>query len=449
MANGRVSNRGQVLIIFVFAIIGLIAITGLAVDGVNIFSDRRNAQNAADTAAMAAALEKVKDQKAGQVNCTDLVTPSPCGSDVELAAMQVAQDNHYVSDITDATVEVHIPPIDGPYSDCTQTAFNCLDYVQVIISDNVNTWFARVLGVNQLHNRVEAVALAKYSPQAQLYGGMSLVELGQDKGSCPSDFDLGGSGTVNLNGGGIYVNSSNASCAYKQTSCSTIILQGSPAATINVVGGADIGNCVSPPITKATTIYPWPPAELISPPSQCSTAGTFGPGSVSGSTQYQPGNYYAYNSFPVNNDNAVLAPGVYCINNLNNLQNNNQSLTGSGVFFYMRPTGQVQITGGANVNITAPTGGTYQDMLIYQDWDQNSKLVNCQIEGTTASKYTGLIYVPYCDPMKITGTSSSNGFDAQIIAYTITIAGTTELDFTYDANSGPVIPEQDLTGLYH
>jgi Flp pilus assembly protein TadG len=54
--NGQ---RGQALILITFAMIALIAMVGLAVDGSMAFSDRRHAQNAADTAALAGAMTKV------------------------------------------------------------------------------------------------------------------------------------------------------------------------------------------------------------------------------------------------------------------------------------------------------------------------------------------------------------------------------------------------------
>ena len=53
------TGRGQVLIIFALAAVGLFAIVGLAIDGSNKFSDLRHAQNAADTTALGAALERV------------------------------------------------------------------------------------------------------------------------------------------------------------------------------------------------------------------------------------------------------------------------------------------------------------------------------------------------------------------------------------------------------
>ncbi len=446
MFRGSWANRGQVLIIFVFAIIGLVAITGLAVDGGMVYSDRRQAQNAADTAALAAAVARDNWEQSSQSTCNNFNTETSllpaCSGPFINAAMDMASSNGYSSDIVNNTVNVYNPPKDGPYSDCTQTAFSCYDYIEVIINTNVNTWFARVIGIAQLHNTVEAVALAHYSPQSALYGGMSLVELGQGKGSCPSDFNVGGSGTVTLIGGGIYVNSQNTDCAYKQTSCSTTLsLQG--GATINVVGGADTGGCNSPTITKATTIYPFPPAHLISTPSQCSTAGTFD-SSVKGTTTYNPGNYYAYNSFPINNDTAILNPGVYCING--QLQTN-KDMSGTGVMFYIRPTGSVNISGGS-INISAPTSGTYQGYLIYQDWDNTSTVQNCGIQGNNSSQYTGLIFVPYCN-LTISGTSGSNGFGSQIIAYNISLTGTNNLYFTYNASQNAQIPEKDQTGLYH
>ncbi len=440
-----ISNRGQVLIIFVFAIIGLIGITGLAIDGGNIYSDRRHAQNAADTASLAAALVKTTQQKGGAADCTDLATPSACGAQVLKAALDMAMENGYDNNITDNGVEVHIPPIDGPYADCSHPdVFHCEDYVQVIISTNVNTWFARVLGIPQLHNRVEAVALARYAPAWIPYSGMSLVELGRGKGSCPSDFNLGGSGVITLNGGGIYVNSSNPACAYKQTSCKVqLILNG--GATVQVVGGVDMNGCASPTILKATDQMPWPPNPLIDgEPDQCKATGTFS--SVGGNTTYQPGNYYAYGSFPVNNEPAILTPGVYCINRT---LSSTKDITGDGVFIYIRPAKDTSVSiSGGTVKLKAPSTGKYAGFLIYQDWVvSTSTTQSCGIQGNSSSQYTGLIFVPYCR-MTIAGTSAPTGFSAQVIAYQLSLTGTNTLNFTYEADKLPKIPEEQRTGLY-
>ena len=50
------SEKGQALILVTFGIIVLIGFTALAIDGGRAFEEKRHAQNAADTAALAGAL---------------------------------------------------------------------------------------------------------------------------------------------------------------------------------------------------------------------------------------------------------------------------------------------------------------------------------------------------------------------------------------------------------
>lgn len=54
------SESGQTLVIIAFAAIGLFAFAALVIDGNMVFSDRRHAQNAADTAPLDAALSKTR-----------------------------------------------------------------------------------------------------------------------------------------------------------------------------------------------------------------------------------------------------------------------------------------------------------------------------------------------------------------------------------------------------
>ncbi|HMD81065.1 MAG TPA: pilus assembly protein TadG-related protein [Anaerolineales bacterium] len=59
------SESGQTLVIIAFAAVILFGFAALAIDGSIVFSDRRHAQNAADTAALDAALSKTRG-RAGQ-----------------------------------------------------------------------------------------------------------------------------------------------------------------------------------------------------------------------------------------------------------------------------------------------------------------------------------------------------------------------------------------------
>jgi hypothetical protein len=131
-SNMKIKEQGQALVMIALAAVALFAFAALAIDGSMVFSDRRHAQNAADTSAMAAALAKVR---AGTWQSDGLTR---------------ASSNGYNNNGTTNEVYVYNPPVDGVYAGNNQ-------YVQVKIISQVKTLFARVIGISQLTNRVEAV----------------------------------------------------------------------------------------------------------------------------------------------------------------------------------------------------------------------------------------------------------------------------------------------------
>src|SRR5215207_10107209 len=154
------SERGQALIIFALAAIGLFGIVGLAIDGSAKFSDNRHAQNAADTAALAGALAKANALMDPSNSTTPAECPPPIGvlpsdvcAEVITAALNLADENGY-DNSTSKQVDVYSPPISGYYT-------GNASYVQVIIDSDVNTTFSRVVGIDQTHNLVEAVAMTQ------------------------------------------------------------------------------------------------------------------------------------------------------------------------------------------------------------------------------------------------------------------------------------------------
>src|SRR5262245_11535342 len=54
MSTDRTRQRGQLLVIFALALIGIVGVVGLVIDGGSTFVQRRTEQNVADAAAMAA-----------------------------------------------------------------------------------------------------------------------------------------------------------------------------------------------------------------------------------------------------------------------------------------------------------------------------------------------------------------------------------------------------------
>jgi hypothetical protein len=85
--------------------------------------------------------------------------------------------------------------------------------------------------------------------------------------------------------------------------------------------------------------------------------------------------------------------------------------------------GTADINGGAQINMTAPTSGTFEDMLIYQDsratWGPNT--VN-KINGNSASTFSGALYFPN-QQMQINGTAGLNFTCAQFVARKVEFSG--------------------------
>src|SRR6266498_473679 len=173
------SEKGQALIVIALTAILLFSFAALAIDGSVVFSDRRHAQNASDTAALAAALAKVR----GQAYTT--------------AATSRAASNGYDNNGTTNIVQVNNPPVDGTYSGNSE-------YIQVKITSHVNTYFARVIGRSEVINHVEAVTRTTPITIASMYGGSAVV--GLDPSGCKA-VQFNGNANMTITGSGIYVNS--------------------------------------------------------------------------------------------------------------------------------------------------------------------------------------------------------------------------------------------------
>src|SRR6185295_5100871 len=135
------SEKGQALVIIALAAVGLFAFTALAIDGSRVFSDRRHAQNAADTAVLAAALAKIRTPDYPP-NTPD----APFVAAVD-AGLHRALTNGYTND-ADSSVEVNFcnevgltPPCEG-----LPVGADPSEYIQVVIRLTTKTTFARIVG---------------------------------------------------------------------------------------------------------------------------------------------------------------------------------------------------------------------------------------------------------------------------------------------------------------
>jgi Flp pilus assembly protein TadG len=387
MKMSKYSERGQALILIVFAMIGLIGLTGLTVDGGLAYSDRRNAQNAADTAALAAARAMIRSEN------------------WESAALNLAAANGYDNNGATNEVQVVNPPTSGNYAGDDE-------YIQVFITSHLDTFFAPVVGVAQLTNNVNAVARAETGSLKNMFEGEAVV--GLNPHDCKAVKYQGNANTV-LTGGGIFVNSDCATSAFFNNSsaaqltsphlCSVGGVTYKPQA-INIPAGEIKTGCeaVNYPVPDYIMPLPSCPADAVK------TGNTLSPGNFSG-------------TFPGNGVN-YLESGVYCVDG-NFRVNGGDLLVGNDVVIYMID-GDVTWNGGAEIHLDAPDEGVFKNLLIYIPYENEATV---KLNGNSASTIEGTILAPASN-ITVDGTGDT-GINGQIIGYTVDLSGSTTVRINY------------------
>ena len=296
--NGKSIERGQSIVLLMLVVVGILAFAALSVDGGIIYSQRRQSQIAADSAAFTAALAIAEDL------------------DYVAAARSQAAANGIIHNGSDPNVEVFRPPVDGEYAGNNQ-------YIQVRITSSVNPVFSHTIFNGSLVNTTEAVVRVVKGTDGPLFGGNAIVALSTD--ASPA-IKVNGSAEVLVTNGGVFSNSSasgtrgNNSSVWINISQDCSDMDGTNhkyfcvEEGINVVSGAGVKNDSSTPvnydneqIVVTEETFSFIPAIPETP--TCSSAGSST--TSGGVTTYLPGYFNSNINF---SGTAVFTPGVYCFN---------------------------------------------------------------------------------------------------------------------------------------
>ena len=131
----------------------------------------------------------------------------------------------------------------------------------MVITSRVKTYFANVLGWRQLTNKVAATARTKPPEVREILNGQAVISLAPTS-DCNNKkaFWVHGEATLDITGGGVFINSANNQCAFIQQGSGSIRIRDKNQ--INVVGAAMIQKpqLLTPGVTVgvASTSYPPP-----------------------------------------------------------------------------------------------------------------------------------------------------------------------------------------------
>jgi|RhiMethySRZTD1v2_1073278.scaffolds.fasta_scaffold33630_2 hypothetical protein len=442
-------ERGQALILIAFAAIGLFAFTALAIDGSRVFSDRRHAQNAADTAALAAALSKVR------------ADPPETGDTVAVAAGLARAASNGFND-TNSIVEVHNcaePNLNPPCQGLPPNA-DPSEYLQVVIRLSTKTTFARVIGRAEIPSIVSAIARAEPGGPGPVGGGAALSAM-----SPHDDKAVYGHGNFNLDvlHSGVFDNSDHA-CAFTVSGSAGTY---SVDTAFAVVSGTHCQNgfpVLDGPVQGTAQIAYPPRVDVLAPSIVCTGNSVYDPVNHT----YSPGNHTSLN---IPNGTITFAPGNHCFNggvsvggNTNIIAFNTNFLISSGDFqsnangtftcnnllvyinggsgfhingnstnkcdgvTFFAATGDVSWNGNPTIDFTAPTWGPYKGLLIYLPYGNNSPLT---INGNSQQSLSGSI-IAVSSPVQINGNSGTFALTSEIIGYTVSLAGNGNIVIDYD-----------------
>jgi len=321
-------ERGQILIIFVFALTVLLGFTALAIDGGMIYADRRNSQGAADSAAMAGAGLASQYMEAHGVNVFNF----SCSNVEVLAGMNIG----YAEALARATAN-QVSGLDNNIADGHGVEVICNeveDFVEyhALVTSTASTSLLQFVYTAPVHNTVSA--RVRFHPRSNQLAGNAIVSLSADcsTGNNGDGINFVGGAGIIVQKGGIHSNS----CIRATGNSSAEAYNG------GIHYGTDaIGTDHFHPLD------PGPTAVRLAPviPDPVCGAGSYV--KASGST-LSPGNYNGISTGP--KDTLTLQPGLYCVRGDFDMKG---TVIGDGVTIYLE-NGSSKINAQAVVQLSAP-----------------------------------------------------------------------------------------------
>lgn len=396
------SERGQIIVILALAMVAILGITALAIDGSLIYNARRQDQNTADSAALAgagAAANYLKDIQSGTLICGQATGTTVTGLIVNAVHASVAVDGIAAADMPKLANDTELAAADQGFTvTCNWYSNIGIQYldVHVKVSTEMQTNFARIVNQDTLKTSVDSTARV-YPRQPFAYGNglVSLSDFCSKANNNKGGIYFEGGGTMGKKGtyltnGGVFSNS----CIE------------APSGIVQVTGGSInyittfvTNPDVSPPPEQASVklpknMFPEPvcPATMT---TYSESKGVYVDPLHPTSVTLSPGNYTT--GINANTKQTInLNPGLYCIKG--GIKNNSQAtIIGNSVTLYFYDSGDVQLNQNKAGDViltsckTEPCGdpSAIQGLLMYFD---PSYQADVQLNGSSTNIFRGTVF---------------------------------------------------------
>jgi hypothetical protein len=453
------NENGQIIVLLAVSLVVVLVVAALAIDGGMIYTERRQAQNAADAASLAGGgevlyyMEKlvgdVYQMEYSNFDCTPLIPLAK-----EEARLVAANNNFNIPYLGYKVIyqnksEKFFPSVEGYNENADEGVIIICDMskrnlgVQVKITSSISTAFAHLIFPGPL--KTTNIAVTKVVPRTNVGYGFNIISLNYLCSGTKEGLIVSGTTTITLRGegGGMF----SYSCIDGNGTVTVIAENGEilsvmefseenkPKFIPDVLGGQE----------PLTIDFPDPPKCPDSAPISLPNIGN------NNIENLNPGNY---TGIKMTAGNLTFGSGLYCFTGDIDISGGN--VTGESVTFYMED-GNIKITGGL-VKLAAP-GEKYADekqtdadmpgMLIYKLKNVDGK-DTITIVGNNGSSLSGTILAPTTS-VAIGGTADPSSYESevcdfidgenvcqavtfatQIIALNVKVSGTSAIDFLFD-----------------
>jgi Flp pilus assembly protein TadG len=411
-------QRGQTIVISALAFLLLIAAVGLAIDFGGATNVRRNDQNAADAAALAAAV--VINQGQDLPTASDRANTATTKSAVPATALTM---QYLKGDGSPATTGAQVKKI------------------RATVSETWGTYFIRLVGFPTIN--ISALA------EVSIPKPCALCLL--DPGASPA-LNLSANGGINVSGGDVQVNSS-ANPAVVLSASGSINAPGT-----NVVGSVSqqSSGTINPAASTGVVPVPDPLAALPYPSGPLPNNGrvdvgdanrTINPGLYTqwalggaGNLYLNPGTYVitgpAGESVSVSSAGGIRGTGVTLFFTCANFPAQSCTCPGGA------PGSNLKISSDGGLQISAPTSGTYAGVAIFFD-RCNTGAIELSANGSTP--VTGAIYAK--SSALLLTANGNMGLAGLVVVGTATLSGNGGINLAYNpSDPAQRVGAQFLTG---
>jgi hypothetical protein len=410
-------RRGGMAVILGLAIPILVGAAGIGVEIGLWYTTRRQAQTAADAAAVSGALQLLRNQN----------------STVASTAIADSARNGFPN-TAPSSVTINNPPQAGSYAGNTQA-------VEAIVGRQVRPLLTALFMSSG--PTIRARAVAGLQPQGT---------------ACILALDATAASAVN-NTGNTYINSPNCIVAANSNNSTAINVGGNStliADTLWTVGGYSQSGSSTLTLGDTPRTHMW---ALTDPYSGLTVPGTASMGTVystSATNRTNSNTTHTYNPGRYTNQDlkvqgtAYFNPGTYYLDGTNFTVDAqavircNCSGTGQGVTIVLTNSsggsaGTVTVNGGADVQLQAPSnsGNPYAGVLFYQDRNTPTSTGRSQFNGGANMILNGALYFPSTE-LDFSGNNGSNAGSrcTELIGRLITFIGTSTIDASQCASYG-------------